>query len=730
MVEENNKEKSDPLQHYLNGVFPEEAKTEKLEFLKREEIRTMEKDIRRLREAEAEKEKKRVLGLEIEEKTKEEEIEIKPETKPEPEVVEPELPPEIEPEPKIKPGAIPEPKVEPEKIPPPPPEITPEIPPAEPVPEQPEPKPIPEPKVEVEPELETQPEETLIPKPPARPHPWRKIFIRVMGISLLLTLLLAFNYWFLNRERLPAEDISPPAEEEEEPQPPIEEPEVTIPPSLISVAETKIFPISKIQEIIAIFNQLAETEFPRGSFVRIVIIQKEENRLITLGEIAQAFQINIPSQIASWAEIDDFTLLVYPQPEGNRGALILKREGISNFSPHFNDWEKSIEKDGLFISQNKIPTLSPTFKNYAFHQVPFRYLTISKTDTGVCYSLFENYFILTGSFGSMEQVIEELKEPAAPPSELIDKIGQLFIIGFQGKTVTPQLEDFFKKYKPGGVLLLSKNIESSTQLKSLTEQLQSLSLRETGLPLFIAVDQEGEPMSRIGFLSEKTAQSALVDTDGAYNVGFNRGKELKELGINLNLAPVLDDMQAGDFYFNRAFQKVPELAGQLARSIILGQKEAGILTAIKHFPGYAGVTFNPETSLAKISLPETSQFTKAAEAEPAMVMAANAIYQEIDSSLPLTFSAQGVQFLKSTLGSEILIISDDLAQNSLLQNFSLEEIMTKPIDAGIDMLIFSGWRTSVEQGLDTFWEAVLNQQISEQKINDIVSKIIQLKESL
>jgi beta-N-acetylhexosaminidase len=118
------------------------------------------------------------------------------------------------------------------------------------------------------------------------------------------------------------------------------------------------------------------------------------------------------------------------------------------------------------------------------------------------------------------------------------------------------------------------------------------------------------------------------------------------------------------------------------------------------------------------------------EANPEMVMVSNAVYQEINPSLPFVFSPQAIQFLKSNVGSEILIISDDLSQNSLLKNFTLKEIVTKPIEAGIDILIFSGWRSPVAEALEIFSEAVKNGEISEEKINQSVSKIIQIKKEL
>ena len=691
MVEKNGKDRLESLKKDLREVVPERIGENKLEFLKREEIRTMEKDIRRLREAEAEKEKERIIALEVE----------KDEVK-------------IEEKPKIIPEAEPVPEPELELAP----ELTSRV--------EPEVKPI---------KPESLPGETLIPKPPKRPSPLRKILIRV-GILLFLVLLFWFNYWLFGQEKLSIGDFfpfgqEPEKEEEKEPEEPSEKPEIVIPSSLILVEETITFEIAEDREIADVFGRILMMELPQDKFARIVIKNVKENRLVTLEDVAQAFQIDIPKEFLPVTKTSDFTLLVYPQKEGKRGALVFKIEQKEGLLQLLQDWETKIEREGLFVSGNKIETIASSFEDYSFDQNPFRYLTIGKSDSGVCYALFDDYFVLTGSFAGMEKIIQALKASVSLlSSELKDKIGQLFIVGFQEKTITPQLEEFFRKYKPGGVLLLSRNIESQSQLKSLTDGLQNLSQRETGFPLFIAVDQEGSPMSRIGFLQEKTAQSAITNTDEAYNVGLNRGKELKDLGINLNLAPVLDDMQTEDFYYSRSFQKSTELMGELAKSIILGQKDAGILTAVKHFPGYVGVTSNPESSLVKISLPETSQFQKAMEANPEMVMASNAVYPEIDSILPFTFSSQSIQFLKTNLGSDTLIISDDLAQNSLLQNFSLKEIVTKPVEVGIDILIFSGWRTQVEQGLDTFLAAVVDKEISEERLQESISRIIKIKQNL
>lgn len=331
----------------------------------------------------------------------------------------------------------------------------------------------------------------------------------------------------------------------------------------------------------------------------------------------------------------------------------------------------------------------------------------------------------------VEEVKTEKPKIEKVKNELEEKIGQLFIVGFEGKTFTPQLEDFFKKYKPGGVLLLSKNIENKTQLKNLISDLENLSLKETGFPLFVAVDQEGGEICRVRFLNEKTPQFEIKTKEEAYQIGLKRARELSALGVNLNLAPVLDNARKEDFLFSRSFQKSATITGQLAEFLIWGQKKAGILSAIKHFPGYVGIDFNPEEKLAEVEkIPEISQFKIALEAKPELVMTSNVIYKEIDPILPFTFSQKGIQFLKNNLGEEILIISDDLDQNSLLNEFTLKEIISGPIEAGVDILIFSGYRLPVEKGLDAFLTAFYNEEISREKVKAAISKIIQIKQIL
>jgi len=328
------------------------------------------------------------------------------------------------------------------------------------------------------------------------------------------------------------------------------------------------------------------------------------------------------------------------------------------------------------------------------------------------------FFVMYSFFEEPERV--SFSEPSVLERLTLDqKIGQLFIIGFEGKAMNSEIEALLEEIHPGGVLLLKRNIEDGEQLKELIISLQKAALNDTGLPLLIAVDQEGGEVSRINWI-EKTPQSEIESAEHAYNIGKERGEELKELGINLNLAPLLDIVSSKDFLFERAFHD-SEIIKEFAQELIKGQRDSGIATAIKHFPGYGGISFNPEEKLAVLEqIPRTSQFINGSE----MIMTSNVVYKEIDEK-PFSFSEKGIQLLRDKIKGNYLIISDDLSQNSLLNEYSLEEIVSLPIKAGTDMLIFSGWKKPVEQGVSAFKQG----DISEKRINQSVQKIIKLKQS-
>ena len=581
-----------------------------------------------------------------------------------------------------------------------------------------------------------------------KPSSGQKVWIRIV-LSLLvlsvLALVATFLYWYFGiREKTPVEEpeITTPV------NPIPEQKELVIPPSLFYTENSETLEISQASEVPFLLAQALKSKIDLGSVNRILIEDTENVEILGLKGIFDSFGITPPDNFYSKLA-NDATLFVYSQEEGNRLGLVVKINDQAGLADTMASWEGTMEENfqSLFelIGKDE-PALVSYFRDAEYQEVGLRFQTFSRDDLGIVYAISDDYFILTTSWKSMEKALDRLKEASLsgfflPPAngggaefvlanlDLQGKIGQLFFIGINGTTLTPETEKLIADVQPGGILLLKKNIVDEDQTRKLVRDIQQVSLKNYGIPLFIGVDQEGGEISPINFSKEKTAQSEIKTADQAYAVGLSRGEELKNLGINLNLAPVLDAAQPGDFVFNRAFQATNSVTRALAQALISGQKTADILTAVKHFPGYGEIAFDPEKKLATIDeTPQISLFETVAQAKPEFVMTSNAIYSEIDPDLPFSFSQEGIALVKQSVGSEPLIMTDDLPQQSLIDRFSLKGVVTLPVKAGADILTFStNWETTLPAAVRILGEAVQNKEIAQEQIDDSVLKIIQLK---
>ncbi|HEV2175084.1 MAG TPA: glycoside hydrolase family 3 N-terminal domain-containing protein, partial [Nitrospira sp.] len=147
-----------------------------------------------------------------------------------------------------------------------------------------------------------------------------------------------------------------------------------------------------------------------------------------------------------------------------------------------------------------------------------------------------------------------------------EKIGQLFMVGFMGTTVTPELASFIKDYKPGGVILFSRNLESVEQIVELTNDLQRCSPKS---PLLISIDQEGGRVSRLPKSFTIFPPCELIgrcnSSELAYAAAATIAKELRAAGINMNMAPVLDVNSNPDnpVIGDRAFGPFSDVVGEM-----------------------------------------------------------------------------------------------------------------------------------------------------------------------
>ena len=298
-----------------------------------------------------------------------------------------------------------------------------------------------------------------------------------------------------------------------------------------------------------------------------------------------------------------------------------------------------------------------------------------------------------------------------------ENFGQMLIIGFEGTEVTPALLRVMAEVRPGGILLLGRNIVDKEQTKKLIENLQELSMRNTGVPLFVAVDQEGGIVSRIPW-ADNTFPSDLKDFQHAFSIGQKRAQALKEVGINMNLAPVLDSNSSTDFLFSRSFQKSPQVSLELAQGLIAGHRKQDVVAVLKHFPGYDGISFNPEDGILPHvkNFPSTSLFQNVFQRSQApFLMISHVVYQDIDSQHPLPLSEKGIQLLKQEVGQHVLLMSDDLSSKSLMGNYSFSTIGKGALKAGINVFLVGGYPDA--RVIGEFYRATRNEFAKEQSLH-------------
>ena len=314
-----------------------------------------------------------------------------------------------------------------------------------------------------------------------------------------------------------------------------------------------------------------------------------------------------------------------------------------------------------------------------------------------------------------------------------EKVGQLFLFGINGTTLTPQTEDFLTKNHIGGVLLYGKNIVSEEQVKHLTAQIQTTNR----IPLFISIDQEGGVVSRLKWNSTLTmAQSEMQTTEEAYTIAKERGVMLKEIGINMNLAPVVEYItDTNSFMYTRAFRGTQEEVIQKGISAINGYRESDVIAVLKHYPGHSNASPDSHFALPIVDIsPDKwseyiSQFSEIIkQTDVDGIMVGHIQYPQIDTQ-PSSISTTIISTkLIQELGYQGLVITDDMEMGALKEVGTPTELAKQALLAGNDLLIYStasDTETSVQQEVyDAILQEVVNGNIN---VDQKVLKILGVK---
>ncbi len=326
-------------------------------------------------------------------------------------------------------------------------------------------------------------------------------------------------------------------------------------------------------------------------------------------------------------------------------------------------------------------------------------------------------------------------------SELNFKIAQLFMAGMAG----PELDDRARELIElgvGGVVLFSRNIEGPEQVAGLCGQLQALALETHGTPLFVAIDQEGGRVARLKepftiFPGNEEMAQAVEPEKEAQRFARITSKELSLVGINMDLAPVLD-IPRGEPEIHlrgRTFGSDPDTASILGRLIIGGLQESGIMAVAKHFPGLGAATLDPHKSALIIDVDENElknidlkPFQAAIKVGVSGIMVSHARYPAIDSNYPATLSRVIMEgFLRDSMGFRGLILTDDLEMGAISSRWEVPEASRMAFEAGADLLLICKDQELVLKGIEEIRRQVLQGQIPLSRLHTSVERIKKFK---
>jgi len=320
-----------------------------------------------------------------------------------------------------------------------------------------------------------------------------------------------------------------------------------------------------------------------------------------------------------------------------------------------------------------------------------------------------------------------------------EKIGQLFMVGFLGTTVTPELATFMREYKPGGVILFSRNLESVEQIVELTNDLQRCSPKS---PLLISIDQEGGRVSRLpkGFTVFPPCEliGRCNSTELAYAAAATTAKELRAVGINMNMAPVLDVNSNPDnpVIGDRAFGSVSNVVGEMALVTAAGLQDNKVVACGKHFPGHGDTNADShkelpvvEASRERLEAVEFPPFRRAAAAGIATMMTAHVLYKALDERLPATLSPDIItHLLREQMQYDGVVLTDDLEMHAIVDHYGAGDAAVRALLAGCDVLLICKDRDREVAAFESVEQAVTSGTIGTARLDQSVARIQRVKQ--
>ncbi len=351
-------------------------------------------------------------------------------------------------------------------------------------------------------------------------------------------------------------------------------------------------------------------------------------------------------------------------------------------------------------------------------------------------------FIFVMIFASCNKRLDKEASIVLKKLTLEQKIGQMIMVAVPGQSVTKKTIKILEKYKPGGILFFGFNLKDQNQIKKFTSNLQKVAYEKYSIPLFITLDQEGGRVRRIASGVTQFPGNMAAGIGDNKSLVFNwasiLGYELRALGINMNLAPVLDinNNPENPVINTRSFSSDLTVVSDLGISYVRGLQENGVVAVGKHFPGHGDTSKDSHITLPVINYDmerlrrvELVPFKKSIDAGLDVVMTAHISFPKILGNK--NSATVSKYFLDDVLRKELkfkgVVITDDMEMGAISNKMNAGEASVVSIKAGSDIVLISTFGKSIPLIFNEILKAVNSGKISVERIDQSVRRILELK---
>lgn len=338
--------------------------------------------------------------------------------------------------------------------------------------------------------------------------------------------------------------------------------------------------------------------------------------------------------------------------------------------------------------------------------------------------------------------LEKIQQMMANMS-LDQKLGQLIVVEYLGNNYQNALQYMISQQFVGGFMYQESNhnFDPPYNVASQVDALSQQTMRDAHIPLLIATDQEGGLVNRLykfhGYLPSAADMAATGNPRVPLDQGTQQAKWMLELGINADLAPVVDVHTVDPpVLASRMFGSTPQAVATYAGAFLDGLQTHGVIGTLKHFPGLGAITSDPHSGLPAVnrSMAQLNSIDLAPyrlliqKNHPAMIMSTDVLMPAIDPNLPAELSPRAINgILRQQLGYNGVVITDGLYMGGITEKWSLSEASVLAIVAGNDMIEGPYTPQLVGSVISAFKQAIQQGKLTMARVNQAVERILLMK---